>query len=222
MDFLLDVSLVAGPFLWISIACGVVGGAYLLWRRRRSWILVVVGSLLVAIGLVTLVHWILVDLMAVFSENLPFETVAWSVPAVAAILLGVARFAHNSGRGRVLSVLAMLGVILLSVVQVNLYFGLNNTVADLLGTSVARIQPLEQGLKRSANTAPGPCRPRGKPRTQCPQMASCAKPPSPGQCPDSARGTLSSICHRRIRPRPVQSCPCWCSSQDNQAVPQTG
>ncbi|MEV7661107.1 alpha/beta hydrolase-fold protein [Paenarthrobacter sp. NPDC089316] len=156
MDFLLDVSLVAGPFLWISIACGVAGGAYLLWRRRRSWLLVIVGSLLAAIALVTLVHWILVDLMAVFSENLPFETVAWSVPAVAAILLGIARFPRNSSKGRFLSVLAMLGVILMSVVQVNLYFGLNNTVADLFGTAVARIQPLEQSLKRPSNAVPGP------------------------------------------------------------------
>ncbi|MCP2047306.1 UNVERIFIED_ORG: enterochelin esterase-like enzyme [Paenarthrobacter nicotinovorans] len=156
MDFLLDVSLVSGPFLWISIACGVAGAVYLLWRRKRSWALTVLASLLVSVGLVILVHWILVDLMAVFSENLPFETVAWSVPAVAAVLLCAARFPRHPWKGRVLSALAMLGVILLSAVQVNLYFGLNNTVADLLGTAVARIQPLEQSLKRASNSAPGP------------------------------------------------------------------
>lgn len=156
MDFLLDVSLVSGPFLWISIACGVAGAVYLLWRRKRSWVLTVLASLLVSVGLVILVHWILVDLMAVFSENLPFETVAWSVPAVAAVLLCAARFPRHTWKGRVLSALAMLGVILLSAVQVNLYFGLNNTVADLLGTAVARIQPLEQSLKRASNSAPGP------------------------------------------------------------------
>ncbi|GGJ07760.1 alpha/beta hydrolase [Paenarthrobacter histidinolovorans] len=156
MDFLLDVSLVSGPFLWISIACGVAGAVYLLWRRKRSWVLTVLASLLVSVGLVILVHWILVDLMAVFSENLPFETVAWSVPAVAAVLLCAARFPRHPWKGRVLSALAMLGVILLSAVQVNLYFGLNNTVADLLGTAVARIQPLEQSLKRASNSAPGP------------------------------------------------------------------
>ncbi|MDR6988878.1 enterochelin esterase-like enzyme [Paenarthrobacter nitroguajacolicus] len=149
MDFLSDVSLVGGPFLWFSIACGAAGGAYLLWRRRRSWPLVVVASLAISAGIVTLVHWILVDLMAAFSENLPFETLAWSVPAVAAILLCVARFPRTAARGRWLSVLAMLGVVLLSAVQVNLYFGLNNSVGDLLGTAVARIQPLEASLKRS-------------------------------------------------------------------------
>ncbi|BCW63645.1 alpha/beta hydrolase-fold protein [Arthrobacter sp. StoSoilB22] len=156
MDLLSDVSLVDGPFLWFSIACGGVGGAYLLWRRRRSWLLLVPASLLVAIGVVALIHWILVDLLASFSENLPFQTVAWAVPAVAAVLLCVARFPRNSWRGRSFSVAAMFGVLLLCVVQINLYFGLNNTVSDLLGTAVARIQPLEASLKRSPDAKPGP------------------------------------------------------------------
>lgn len=156
MDFLSDVSLVDGPFLWLSIACGAAGGAYLLWRRRRFWPLLVVSSLLVAVGVVALIHWILVDLLATFSENLPFQTVAWAVPAVAALLLCAARFPRNSWRGRSFSVVAMLGVVLLCVVQINLYFGLNNTVSDLLGTAVARIQPLEASLKRTPDAKPGP------------------------------------------------------------------
>ncbi|MCP1414615.1 alpha/beta hydrolase family protein [Paenarthrobacter sp. A20] len=154
MDFLSDVSLVGGPFLWFSIACGAAGGAYLLWRLRRSWPLVVVASLALSAGIVALVHWFLVDLMATFSENLPFETLAWSVPAVAAILLCAARFPRSSAKGRSLSVLAMFGVVLLSAVQVNIYFGLNNSVADLLGTAIARIQPLEAGLKRNPDGKP--------------------------------------------------------------------
>lgn len=156
MDLFSDLSLVDGPFLWFSIACGAAGGAYLLWRRGRSWPLVVVAALAVSIGIVALVHWILVDLMATFSENLPFETLAWSVPAVAAILLCAVRLPRSRVRGRTFSVLAMLGVVLLSAVQVNLYFGLNNSVADLLGTAVARIQPLEAGLQRSPGAKPGP------------------------------------------------------------------
>ena len=94
----------------VRIACGAAGGAYLLCRRRRSWLLLVPVSLLLAIGVVALVHWILVDLMATFSENLPFQTVAWAVPAVAALLLCAARFPRNSWRGRSFSVAAMLGV----------------------------------------------------------------------------------------------------------------
>ncbi|MFJ5955067.1 alpha/beta hydrolase [Paenarthrobacter sp. NPDC092416] len=156
MDSLFDVSLVDGPFLWFSIACGVAGAVYLLWRRQRSWPLVIAAGVLVSIGLVALAHWLLVDVMAIFSENLPFETLAWSVPAVAAVILCGARMRRTTWKGRSASAVAMLGVVLLSVVQVNLYFGLNNTVADLLGTAVARIQPLEDGLKRLPDTKPGP------------------------------------------------------------------
>ncbi|TVU63323.1 esterase [Paenarthrobacter nitroguajacolicus] len=156
MDFLSDISLVDGPFLWFSIACGAAGGAYLLWWPRRTWPLIVAASLIISVGVVALVHWILIDLLATFSENLPFETLAWSVPAVAAVLLCGVRFPRNSWRGRSLSVVAMLGVVLLCVVQVNLYFGLNKSVADLLGTAVARIQPLEAGLERNPDAKTGP------------------------------------------------------------------
>ncbi|MFI2563308.1 alpha/beta hydrolase [Paenarthrobacter sp. NPDC018779] len=156
MDFLSDVSLVDGPFFWFSLICGVVGASWLLWRRRRWWPVVVVASLALAAGVVALTHWLLIDVMATFSENLPFETLVWSTVAVAALLLCVARFPRAAWKGRSASVAAMLGVVLLSVVQVNSYFGLNNTVADLLGTAVARIQPLEAGLQRAPDSTPGP------------------------------------------------------------------
>ncbi|MFJ4207269.1 alpha/beta hydrolase [Paenarthrobacter sp. NPDC089675] len=155
MDFLSDVSLVDGPFFWFAVACGVTGAAVLLWRRRRSWPIVVAASAAMAVGIVALVHWILIDVMAVFSENLPFETLLWSTAAVAAVLLCVVRLFRTGWRGRLGSIAAMLGVVLLCVVQVNSYFGLNNTVADLLGTAVARIQPLEPGLQRAAEGKAG-------------------------------------------------------------------
>ncbi|MGO4247142.1 alpha/beta hydrolase [Paenarthrobacter sp. RAF54_2] len=156
MDSLLDISLVDGPFLWLSIIAGMAGAVYLLWKRQSSWPLAVAACLAGAVGLVVLAHWILVDLMAIFSENLPFETVAWSVPAVAAALLFGARFPRATWKSRVRSLAAMLGVVLVSLVQVNAYFGLNNTVADLLGTAVARIQPLESSLQRAPDSKPGP------------------------------------------------------------------
>ncbi|HSN36912.1 MAG TPA: alpha/beta hydrolase-fold protein [Arthrobacter sp.] len=53
------------------------------------------------------------------------------------------------------STAALLGVVLLSAVQINGYFGLNHTVSDLTGTAVARIQPLEDGLKRTPGARAG-------------------------------------------------------------------
>lgn len=155
MEFLSDVSLVDGPFFWFAVACGVAGAAFLLWRRRRTWPLVVAASVIVAAGTVLLIHWILIDLLAVFSEDLPFETLVWSTGAVAAVVLCIVRLFRSGWKGRVGSAAAMLGVVLLCVVQVNSYFGLNNTVADLLGTAVARVQPLEPGLEVQPGSGPG-------------------------------------------------------------------
>lgn len=156
MDFLSDLRLVDGPFFWFAWLCGLAGGIVLLWRRQRTWPVVVLGAGVLAVVILALVHWVLVDLLATFSENLPFEVLAWSAPGVAAVLLCAVRLRHSSWKGRAGSVLAALGVILLSSVQVNQYFGLNNTVADLLGTAVARVQPLDASLQRAPGSAPGP------------------------------------------------------------------
>ncbi|UVJ38228.1 esterase family protein [Arthrobacter sp. CJ23] len=148
MDTFFDLSLVDGPLLWFSLAAGVIGAVHLLWRRKLSWALFVAGALLAAVAIVALVHWLLIYVFSAFPEHLPIEILAWSVPAVAAVLLFALRLRRNTWPGRAASALAMLGVVLLSAVQINIYFGLNNTVADLAGTAVARIQPLEDSLKK--------------------------------------------------------------------------
>ncbi|MBO1266931.1 alpha/beta hydrolase [Arthrobacter cavernae] len=148
MDTFFDLSLVDGPLLWLSIAAGIVGAVHLLWKRKFSWALFVAGALLAAVAIVAVLHWLLIYVFSAFPEHLPIEILAWSVPAVAAVLLFALRMRRNTWAGRATSALAVLGVVLLSAVQINIYFGLNNTVADLVGTAVARIQPLEAGLKR--------------------------------------------------------------------------
>lgn len=155
MDFLSDLRLVDGPFLWFAWLCGVAGGFFLLWRRQRKWPAVVAGSVLLAFIILAALHWVLIDVLATFSENLPFEVLAWSMPGTVAVLLCAVRLRRSSWKGRMGTIAAALGVILLSAVQVNHYFGLNNTVADLLGTAVARIQPLEAGLQRVPGSKPG-------------------------------------------------------------------
>lgn len=168
MDFLEDIRLVDGPVLWIAWAAGAAGMAYLLWWRtgtsglqrvRRAGIAAAVSALLAA-ALVAGGHWLLIYVFSAFPEVLPLDVLAWSVPAVAALLLWMLRLRRIWARHRparpwrrtAAATLAMLGVGSLSAVQINDYFGLNHTVSDLTGTAVARIQPLEDGLKR----APGP------------------------------------------------------------------
>ncbi|BCW71960.1 alpha/beta hydrolase-fold protein [Arthrobacter sp. NicSoilB8] len=173
MDFIEDLRLVDGPAVWVAWAAAAAGMAYLLWRaafrRRRPGpaAVVVVAVSLLAVALVAAVHWLLIYGISVFPDELPGETLAWSVSAVGALLLWLLCLVGLWGRGRsrttpwrsaaaatVMATAAFLAVLVLSAVQINIYFGLNHTVADLTGTAVARIQPLEAGLTRAAGGPP--------------------------------------------------------------------
>ena len=187
MEFIEDLRLVDGPVLWIAWAAGAAGMAYFLWQcsRRRgrnaaapSWqkFLLPSAAILTAAALLAGAHWLMVYVFSVFSAELPPKILAWSLPAVTALLLWALRMwetwrpgkvrplsARRPGRGglrraaRITAVAtgALLGVVVLSAVQTNIYFGLNHTVSDLLGTAVARVQPLEDGLKRTPGAAAG-------------------------------------------------------------------
>jgi S-formylglutathione hydrolase FrmB len=198
VDWIENIRLVDGPVLWIAWAAGAAGGAYLLWPRRRPALppgsgreigramtraaALLCAAVLLAVALVAGVHWLLIYAVAVFPGELPRETLAWSVPAVAAVLLWLLRLhgiwrrgsgrrssrhdatgpraARSSGRGArswrstAVATVAFLGVCALSAVQINAYFGLNHSVSDLMGTAVARIQPLGAELKRLPGAVP--------------------------------------------------------------------
>ena len=180
MDFFEDLRIVDGPVLWIAWAAGTAGMIYFLWhggqrrsqdttaRRWLAFLLPPAVAVLSATALLAGAHWLMIYVFSVFSEELPREVLAWSVPAITALLLWTMRLwgiwqprsARTRGRQGLrhpirtvaVSTGALLAVVLLSAVQINGYFGLNHTVSDLMGTAVARIQPLEDELKR----APGP------------------------------------------------------------------
>ncbi|MET4094782.1 alpha/beta hydrolase-fold protein [Arthrobacter sp. UYCu712] len=169
MDFIEDIRLVDGPVLWFAWAAGPAGLAYLLWRRGNvsrkqrglGTAASALASALLAAALVAGVHWLLIYVFSVFPAVLPFDVLAWSVPPVAAVLLLALHLrrswragpAAQPWRKTAAALAAFLGVLTLSAVQINDYFGLNHTVSDLTGTAVARIQPLEDGLKRAAGAS---------------------------------------------------------------------
>lgn len=153
MDALADIRLVDGPLFWAAWAVGAVGAVHLLWRRGRLWPLVPVLAVVSAALIVAAVHWLLIYVFSTFPEELPREVLGWSVPAVVGVMLWITMLGSAGWKGRAAATAAMLGVVLLSSVQMNAYFGLNRTVGDLLGTAVARIPPLEAGLTRQAGRA---------------------------------------------------------------------
>jgi enterochelin esterase-like enzyme len=150
VDWIADIRLTDGPLYWTAWVLGVAAAAFLAWRPhptgRRRWFASVAAALAAAAGLVLLVHWILIYLTSVFPGELPFVVLAWVFAGVAALLLVLLRVRSGSWRRRALDVGAFLAVVLLSAVQVNAYFGLNRTVADLTGTALTRIPSLEAEL----------------------------------------------------------------------------
>lgn len=159
VDFLADVHLTDGPVLWVAWAAGVLGAGWLLWARGRGWMVSVGAALLLSAGVVLAVHWLLMYVFLTLPEELPREVLAWFVAVVFALFLWVLRLwklrrRRSAPAGKPVwrtgsaATAAMLGVFLLGAVQINAYFGLNHTVSDVLGTAVARIEPLDPGLKR--------------------------------------------------------------------------
>jgi S-formylglutathione hydrolase FrmB len=152
VDWIADIRLTDGPVYWSAWVLGAAAAVYLVWRPqavgRRRWYLGVAAALAVAAGLVLLVHWILIYLTSVFPDDLPSLVLAWVYAGVTALLVVLLRLRADSWRRRTFDILALLTVVLLAAVQINAYFGLNRTVADLTGTALTRIPPLEQELQR--------------------------------------------------------------------------
>ena len=151
MDFLYNVRLVDGPFYWTVVGAGVAGSVFLLLRRDRRWLLSIVLSLAAASGVVAVIHWLLVNVLTVFPEDLPIDVLVWSTVAFSALALFLFRLRGSSWRGRSAAGISFASVLLLSALQINSYFGLNHTAADLFGHYVGRIPELEAGFKRGVS-----------------------------------------------------------------------
>jgi enterochelin esterase-like enzyme len=158
VEFLADVRLIDGPVFWAAWVLGAAAGLFLLWPPAafgtRRWLVGVFISVIAGAALVAVTHWALIDVFSIFPEDLPFEVLTWSVPALAALVLMLLRLPRTSWQQRSLGLVAFLLVALLSAVQINAYFGLNRTVSDLMGTDLSRISTLEPALMRQAGAAP--------------------------------------------------------------------
>ncbi|MGN6403472.1 alpha/beta hydrolase [Sinomonas sp.] len=163
MDALYQLRIIDGP---VAVACwvlGVVGSTTLLalaiMGRHRDWrrgVVLMAVTFVLAVVLTGVVHWILVDLLNVFPEDLPAEVLTASGFGVLGLLLAMLTLvrlgaARRAWGRRAVSVLAAAATVLLSGQLVNAYFGLNRTIADLAGVSTAHVAQLEPALERSGS-----------------------------------------------------------------------
>lgn len=150
MEPLLSLSLVDGPLYWTILCAGIAGSAFLLIRRDRRWLLAIAASVLAASGVVAVIHWLLVSVLTVFPEDLPFDVLVWSTVAFSALALLLFRLPGSAWRARSAAGVSFIAVLLLAALQINGYFGLNHTAADLFGHNVGRIPQLEEGFKKGS------------------------------------------------------------------------
>ncbi|GHG44996.1 esterase [Sinomonas cellulolyticus] len=160
MDWLYGLRVVDGPLAVACLVLGVLGAAFLVWtvlsrRPRLRGALLFVGSLVLTAALTLAGHWLLVDILNVFPEDLPGEVLSWSGVGVAGVVLGAVGLvrlglSRRAWGRRVAAVLSSLALVLVAAQQINAYFGLYLTVADLAGVSVSRIQQFGPELDRSA------------------------------------------------------------------------
>ena len=198
MDWLSDIRLTDGPLFGTVLVLGLGGAAYLLvppsraWEtadlRIRAWAIRVFVAIASAFVLVATVHWIMINVLTVFPEDIPEPVLLWFVPGVSAVILGIMRLPRTSWTHYGSGFLAALLVVALSTLQINAYFGLNRTVSDLLGTALARIPALEQELMRHPGESDGVSLQGWKPAGDLPAGGVLRKAAIPG--------TLSGMSNR--------------------------
>ncbi|MFJ6026223.1 alpha/beta hydrolase [Pseudarthrobacter sp. NPDC092424] len=181
MDWILDVRLTDGPLWWSALLLGSGALAYLLspsalparrsssrGDRLWSWACRVAGSAAWAFALVETLHWLLVNVFAVFPGNIADRVLLWVVLAAAACLISAARWRESRPRARAAATAAALLVVLMATLQVNAFYGLNRSVADLAGGAADRVPPLEPSLMREAGVSDGAALRRWQPQGSIP------------------------------------------------------
>jgi hypothetical protein len=137
-DFLLDVNIVEGPFLYTVYAIAAAFFIYLLGRGDGwAWVLTVFVVLIVGAiaGVATL--WIAVNLLDSFGGPVADATWWWVPAAFAGIALAIWNLWHSRWWRKLIAVLAIPIFSLTAMFGINAAYGLDPTLGSLLGLSTA-------------------------------------------------------------------------------------
>ena len=104
MDWLSDVRLIDGPLHWGALVLGIAGAAYLILApskaRLQRCIMLSLAAAAAAFALVATIHWALINVFAVFPDNVPDTVLLWVAAAVGGIILALLRLPGASWPGR--------------------------------------------------------------------------------------------------------------------------
>lgn len=133
---ILGIAIIDGPLIWIVFALAAAAFLYLLARPPRiRWVLTALIGLLAG-ALVAGATLLVVEALNLFGVPLTVQTKAWVVATFAAIGLA----AVNLWRSRWWrKAIAIVGIVLFAAsgtLGINAYFGLNPTIAALLGITL--------------------------------------------------------------------------------------
>ena len=142
---LLDAPLLSGPLPWVVGAAGIGGGVYLLARRSRRWWTVVVPAALLGAAAVTAVLAFLIDrVWRPFPDPVPLSVLLALGAGLAGIGLGVAALWRRRWRGRMVSTVAVVLVVVAAAQGVNLAYGEYPTLRTALALPAVDEIPFTQ------------------------------------------------------------------------------
>ncbi|HKT56228.1 MAG TPA: alpha/beta hydrolase-fold protein [Microbacterium sp.] len=156
MRELLDIQIIGGALPWIlTLASLALLIALLIRRPTRGW---VIGSLIaVAAGVAAATAvFVWANVTGYFEIQLPNAVLGWTAATFAGIGLAVVCLWRGRWWQRTIAAGAIVAFALTGTVQVNAAFGLNPTVADLLGVTVTQPISLPSGHTVRPEHASGP------------------------------------------------------------------
>lgn len=136
MDALLEARIVDGPVIWTVFVLAAVAFVVLLARPPRIRWLLTAGIALAAGALIAVAVILAVNALDLFGMPLPRPAEAWVVVTFAAIGLAVVNLWRSRWWRKVVAIVGVLLFAAAGTLGVNAYFGLNPTLATLLGITV--------------------------------------------------------------------------------------
>ncbi|GAA4351212.1 alpha/beta hydrolase [Microbacterium rhizosphaerae] len=136
MNAILTAQVLDGPVPVVLYVAALALAVYLLIRRPGRGRLLASALGILAGTLVAIIVFVVSNITDAFGEQLQLEILWWAVAAFGAVGLAVANLWRSRWWRKTIAVLSIPVFIAAGAVGINAVFGLNATVADMLGISV--------------------------------------------------------------------------------------